>query len=197
MKEAICLLESAAVYSQNRAIRSTKEPRELDKDFEERTWKERCWVDETGHLFIPPMAFKSAIAAYAKYISEKIPGKRNATYTKHFVSGILINEGIGLTETLDTVQNEFLMVPSNGVSGSSSKVWKRFPIIPRWKGELRVYILDEIITESVFREHLIGAGLLIGIGRWRPERQGLNGRFSVKKVTWKDFSIDSLVEKAA
>lgn len=46
-------------------------------------------------------------------------------------------------------------------------------------------ILDEIITEEVFREHLADAGSFIGIGRFRPRNNGFYGRFLVESVDWK------------
>ena len=53
-------------------------------------WRERLHVNSDGYVFIPPMAFKNCISEIAKYRSDKIPGKRNATYTKHFESGVLV-----------------------------------------------------------------------------------------------------------
>jgi hypothetical protein len=47
---------------------------------------------------------------------------------------------------------------------------------------VKFYVGDEIITESVFREHLIAAGKFIGLGRWRARNNGLYGRFLVESI---------------
>jgi hypothetical protein len=49
-----------------------------------------------------------------------------------------------------------------------------------------VFILDPIITEDVFREMVEIAGMFIGIGRFRPEKGGTNGRFRIKSLVWTD-----------
>jgi hypothetical protein len=47
-----------------------------------------------------------------------------------------------------------------------------------------VQILDPIITEAVFTEILQKCGIYIGLGRWRPEKGGVNGRFNVTNIAW-------------
>ena len=32
--------------------------------------------------------------------------------------------------------------------------------------------------------------MIVGIGRFRPEKGGLNGRFSVKDVKWTEVEVD-------
>ena len=46
------------------------------------------------------------------------------------------------------------------------------------------YILDETVTEDVFKNILEQAGAFIGIGRFRPRNNGFYGRFKVEKVVW-------------
>ena len=43
-----------------------------------------------------------------------------------------------------------------------------------------------MVTEDVFKQHLIEAGQFIGIGRWRPRNNGQYGRFIVEKVEWEE-----------
>ena len=184
MKTAIVKLKSASPYSQSKFVMSEKMDKESSADFEERTWKERAHITNNGHVFIPPMQFKNAIAAAAKYLSIQIPGKGKATYTKHFEAGILITDGIVLPEKLETIKAETVMCSSDGTRGGSKKVLKTFPIIYDWEGDLTVYVLDETITEKVFKKHVEEAGKLIGIGRWRPRNNGLYGRFDVLGIEW-------------
>jgi hypothetical protein len=45
-------------------------------------------------------------------------------------------------------------------------------------------ILDPIITEALLQEMFGIAGLLIGIGRSRPENRGKLGRFRLANMEW-------------
>jgi hypothetical protein len=187
MKRAIAILESISHYSQSRHYSEEEVPKledELHKDYEKRTWRFRMHINDDGFVFIPPMALKNCVAEVAKYRGEKIPGKRNATYTKHFEAGILVLEPIVLPLKRDDVPGEWLFVPSDGIRGSGRRVDKCFPLINEWKGEARFEILDETITEDVFWRHLDGAGSFIGLGRFRPSRNGYYGRFKVTKRKW-------------
>jgi hypothetical protein len=47
-------------------------------------------------------------------------------------------------------------------------------------------VLDAIITEQIFREMVDLAGLFIGLGQFRPEKGGTNGRFRIEKLVWAD-----------
>lgn len=189
MKKAIVTLESVSNYSQSRHYDEDEVPKlkqELDKDYEKRTWRNRMHMNSEGNVYIPPMAWKNCISEVARYRSDKIPGKRNATYTKHFESGILVLEPLILPVKRDDVPGEWLFVPSDGVRGSGRRVSKCFPLIAEWQGEVVFYILDQIITEDVFLSHLTDAGNFIGIGRFRPSRNGFYGRFRIVKKRWED-----------
>ena len=163
-----------------------KTAKETAADYERRTWRERLHYDPaTDEVFIPPMMFKLALAESAKYLGVKIPGKRNATYTKHFESGVLVLAGMPLGIKKDTVPGETLFVPSDGKRGGGSRVEKVFPLIASWSGTVTFTILDATITREVFEQHLRETGNFIGLGRFRPRNNGFYGRFEVKKLDWK------------
>ena len=184
MKIAKAYLKSAAPYSQSRYYDVPKLEKELPKDYEERTWMERLHSTKDGNVFIPPMAFKNCLAEAAKYISMKIPGKRNATYTKHFEAGVLVTDPLVLPNKKDETEGEWYFVPSDGKRGGGTRVSKCFPVIHEWEGEVNFFIFDETVTESVFKKHLEQAGMFIGIGRFRPRNNGYYGRFNVQKIEW-------------
>lgn len=184
MKTAIASLKSISPYSQSRYHDSDKLNKEIPKDYEARTWRERLHVNPDGNVFIPPMALKNCLSDVAKFLSVQIPGKGKATYTKHFEAGVLVMEPIVLPIKKDDVKSEWLFVPSDGVRGSGKRVQKCFPIIHEWMGDATFYILDETITEDVFVHHLREAGNFIGIGRFRPRNNGFYGRFQVTDVAW-------------
>lgn len=184
MKIAECKLESVSPYSQSRYYEPVKRERESPASVEERTWRERCNADTDGNLFIPPMAFANNIKQAASYLSISVPGKGMTKYAKFFESGVLVPEALQLPVKKDEVEGEWLMVPSDGKKGGNKRVKKCFPLIRQWSGKVTYYILDDIITEPVFRQTLDYAGNIIGIGRFRPTRAGYYGRFKVTSVEW-------------
>lgn len=177
-------LESASPYSQSRCYETERGDKESHKDFERRTWRDRVHATDDGTIYIPPMSFKNALSEVAKYLSEQIPGKGKATYTKHFEAGVLVTEPTILSVKKDEVDGEWLFVPSDGRRGGGSRVWKCFPLIKSWKGTVRFHILDDTITPDVFNKHLSQAGSFIGIGRFRPRNNGFYGRFRVASTKW-------------
>jgi hypothetical protein len=190
VRVAIAELESISPYSQSKHYDLPKLARpggsvtETSKDYEERTWRERCHTDDSGHVFIPPMAFKNCLAEIAKYLSVQIPGKGKSTYTKHFEAGVMVLDGLPLPVTKEQVPGEWLFVPADGKRGSGKRVSKCFPVIQKWTGPVTFHVLDDVITEGVFEQHLKDAGNFIGIGRFRPRNNGYYGRFKVNGVEW-------------
>lgn len=172
--------------SYGKAYVADKHDHENDHDFEKRTWRERGHYDAKGNLIIPAICFQKALQKAGKRMNRKIPGQRNATFTKHFESGIMVIDGITLSYTRETVPGEWLFVPSDGVAGSGKRVHKCFPTVPPgWGGTIRVAVLDPVITRPIFEEAVATAAIYIGLLRWRPERGGLNGRFDAR-VEWED-----------
>lgn len=184
MRTAIATLKSISPYSQSRHYETPKLDKEIPRDYEERTWRDRLHVDADGFVFIPPMAFKNCLSEAAKYLAMQIPGMGKATYTKHFEAGCQVFDALVLPVKKQDVVGDWLFVPSDGKRGGSRRVAKCFPVIPQWSGDVTFYIFDEMITPQVF-EHVLGeAGKFIGIGRFRPRNCGFYGRFTVEKVVW-------------
>lgn len=185
MKIFMASLESSGPYSQSKPYE--RGVPHLDKEthdaYENRTWRERCHSLEDGKVFIPGQSFKESIAAAAAYLSMKIPGKNRQTYTKHFLSGVLVSDGLKLDLKKDKVDGEWLYLNADGRKGGKTRVWRCMPRILKWKGDVAYHILDELITLDIFRYHLEQSGSFIGIGRFRPQNGGSYGRYAVKEVT--------------
>lgn len=179
-------LKSITPYSQSRMHDTEKLPKERPDEYELRTWRNKAHIGEDGLIYIPPMAFKMALDAAAKYLSLQIPGKGKATYTKHFLSGVLVMDKLPTAVRGDAAQGEWINANADGVRGSGKRVKRCFPLIPAWEGEQDFYILDETIDKPTFEKVLKEAGALIGIGRFRPQNGGFYGRFSVGKLTWRE-----------
>jgi len=187
MKTAICTLKSTSPYSQGRYHETPKKDKELHADYEERTWREKLHViPETGQVFIPPMAFAVSLKEAAKYLNLQIPGKGKSTFTKNFDAGIMVTEPLLIDAYKNDIICERVHVPSDGRRGGTTRVMKSFPLIHKWEGKVQYYILDDIITEDVFRKVLEASGNLIGVGRFRPRNCGYYGRFEVMKIDWNE-----------
>jgi len=199
MKTAIYHLESAAPYSQSRQHSLPKLEKEGADAYERRTWIHKAHFDENGQGFIPPMSFKQALDAAGKRLG-KIPGRQNNTYTKHFLGGIIIDSPMPIPLALSDLEKErdelnddekWVHVQStqfswggqqnaDGKRGSGSRVFRRFPEVKSWSGDLKIIILDEVLTEQAMTAALKEAGLCIGLGRFRPENGGYYGRFGAE-----------------
>ena len=155
-----------------------------------RTWREHLHADENGIVFIPPTAFKNCLSEAAKYMSLPIPGKGKSTYTKNFEAGVMVAKPLSLGLKKDAVDYERLYLPAKGDRGGSKRVWKYYPIIPAWEGDVEFIVVDETVlqtsvrdkSKTVLQEVLEGAGSFIGIGRFRPRNNGYYGRFEVTKM---------------
>lgn len=187
MITAIAAIKGTSALSWSKVIATPKDPKETHDDHENRTWRERMHTTDDGQFYIPPTALKNSLSEAAKYLTKKVPGGKNATYTKHFEAGVLCVEPIILPIAVADVVAERLFVPADGRRGGKTRVWRNFPYIPSgWEGEALYSILDPLITRDVFAEHLEECGKYIGIGRFRPRNNGYYGRFAVLDILWQE-----------
>ena len=163
-----------------RPVQSIKKTGEKHDDFEHRTWRERVHVDGKDIAFIPPMALKNCLTDVAQYLSETIPGKGKATFTKKFKAGVMVIDPMDLGVKLADIEGERIFVPSDGKRGGGSRVWKTFPVIRNWTVEATAYIADPAIKPAKMLEYLTHAGKFIGLGRFRPINNGFYGRFTIE-----------------
>lgn len=194
MYKATAHLKSGSPLSFSKYYNVPKKEQESPADYEIRTWRERLHYEASGEIFIPPMAFKKCIENVASYLSIKIKGKGNQTFSKKFKAATICSEKVMLGIQKDDVESEVLFVPSDGKPGGGCRVEKTFPLIHEWSGVVEFYILDNTITPKIFEHHLKEAGKFIGIGRFRPINGGFYGRFNVEKIDIEE--MDSEVEAA-
>jgi hypothetical protein len=128
------------------------------------------------------MAFKNCLSEAAKYLAMQIPGKGKATYTKHFEAGLLICDPLSLGVRTEDIIGNWLFVPVGGERGGGKRVRRCFPKFDFWKGDLIIHVLDETITKDVLQTHLEAAGSFIGIGTFRPRKNGYFGRFKLNEL---------------
>ena len=189
MKSAICKLVGVSRYSQGKHYSKQEVPEENGEsydNYERRTWRNRIHVTRDGYMYIPGNQIAEAVKIGAQYLSLKVKGKGNSTWTKNFRSGIMIIDGIKLPILAKDVPGEELFVPSNGQKGGGTRVPKIFPYVDEWVGIITAHIFDDSIIEEVFTEVLRCAGQLIGLGRYRPGVGGHYGRFGVESIEWRN-----------
>lgn len=199
MKLAIASLESTTPYSQSGAIDITrwpKKPKETPDAYEERTWRGRIHASADGHVEIPSTQFVGSIREAARRLQIQVPGKGKTLYTKYFEAGVDCAGAVTLPVKADDVPCDRLYVPSDGRPGGGKRVWKNFCRIDRWAGEVTFYVLDDMITETVFLQVLRSAGILVGIGRFRPQNRGFYGRFTVRELRWVEDGDAALASAA-
>jgi hypothetical protein len=181
MKTFVAAVKSTSPISFSRYYHQDipRKDKESAADYEERTWRERLHITDDGKVFIPPFAFKNCLDSVAKYLGKQIPGKRRATYYKHFASGVLVLDPLILPLKKAEVKGEWRYVPADGIPGGSKRVMKCFPVIPKWEGNVEIQVLDDTITSEVLEEHLVQAGQFIGVGSFRSQNRGIFGRFKL------------------
>jgi hypothetical protein len=180
-------------YSQSAQHDEPKLERESHDDYDERTWRKKCTVNDKGQICVPAMALKQCVDLAAQKLGEKIPGRRGATYKSFFTSGVICGADMPISNGKAITPDDAVMVKINanadGVRGSGKRVKRRFPVFDKWHGVAEFTIVDDIITQEVFEHHLKSAGMIVGIGRYRPANGGANGRFRVTRVEWQNMSL--------
>lgn len=159
-------------------------------DYDIRTWRSKLTVDTRNGkktIVIPAHGVHQCIAAAAKYSKRQIPGQGKATWTAKFTAGISLMDSPALNIDPASVSAITISANADGVRGSGKRVPRRFPVIPAgWNTTFDVLILDPIITKDIFAEMMELAGMFIGLGQFRPQNGGTNGRFKVDAVVWSD-----------
>jgi hypothetical protein len=187
---ALFTIEGITPYSQSRQHDEPKLEGENHEAYDVRTWRHKLSVEDVDgkpSVVIPAHGLHQCIAAAAKYSKRQIPGQGKATWTAKFLAGISIMTNPSLDMDPAEVPSITISANADGVRGSGKRVPRRFPLIARgWRAEVEVWILDPIITQDVFREMAEVAGMFIGIGRFRPEKGGTNGRFKIERFAWED-----------
>jgi hypothetical protein len=199
VKKIIATIKGTSRYSQSRPHGLSKENDESEDDFDLRAVREHLHYDVDGNVFISPATFKNCLDEAAKFLGIKKSGSEK--YTKHFEAGVGVYDQIPLGISKDDVPFEKVFVDSNGRRGSGKRVYRRYPYIEAgYRVEVPFIILDETVLhtyagnkhKTVFQHVLEMAGLLIGIGRFRPRNRGYYGRFIVEDIREFDLSAEGL-----
>ncbi len=139
------------------------------------------------------MAFKQCWDTTAYKRGIKIPGRRGATFKSFFASGFFVEGDVPISNgkpiTKDAVYALSINANADGVRGSGKRVPRMFPQVDKYHGVVSCTIVDDVITRDIFEQHVKAGGMIVGIGRFRPEKGGTNGRFRATKFEWKEVSL--------
>jgi len=149
-------------------------------------------TDEEGFVFLVPMALKNCLVDAAQYMGESIKGQGKKTWTQKFKAGIMVpdpmfvHDGAGKKVKAADADGQRLFVPSDGKVGGGKRVWKTFPVVTAWSCEAQIVLLEKLLIDDpeVVESYLDTAGKFVGLGFFRPARNGYWGRYSVE-----DFKV--------
>lgn len=184
MYRATVKIKGMAPLSCSRQHRSPFQDGESHEDYDARTWREKANYDANGHVFVPAMAFKQAMDLAAKRLAIPDPDNKRANFTKYFVSDVICEQNCNIGIHKDEMPAVTINANVDGVRGSGKRVPRTFPQTQNWGGDISFLIMEEKIKPEHFEKVLTMAGRSIGVGQFRPEKGGLNGRFEIVKTSY-------------
>jgi len=178
-------IQGLAPLSQSRQHWTPKLDGESNDEYDKRTWREKANYDSlTGEIYVPAMALKQAMDTAATRLSIPDPDNRKAKMTKYFVSEVICESHLPIGAMKDEIPSVTISAHVTGQRGSGARVPRTFPQIQEWSGVTTFLIMNEKIKPDMFEQVLATAGRAIGVGQFRAENGGLNGRFEVVKVKY-------------
>lgn len=188
MYKITATLKSASPLVYGKVVTEPKKKNEAHEAYEQRTWQLKTHNNKEG-LFIPGNALKNMFVNTARFLSETVPGKGKATFTKNFEVGLMVFDNIYLSKTLDDIEPLVMHVPSDGKTGGTKRVWKTFPLLEEWEGKTEFFIVDQLLKDNVdkVQDYLEHGGKFIGLLTFRPRQGGQYGRFEVT-----NFNVEEL-----
>jgi hypothetical protein len=189
MRTVTFKIKGVTPYSQSRQVDPDlfpKKEKESHEEYDMRLWREKATYNDAGEVSIPAMAMKMAVDEAIKRLNASIPGRGKSTYTKFFVAGQICEADVPIGIRKDSLESITIWANADGVRGSGKRVRRRFPYIRQWSGVARFAILDNVIPAPIFEKAVVEAGRLVGIGRFRPEKGGMLGRFTVDGFKWEE-----------
>ena len=190
MYRAIVSIKGTAPLSQSRQHETEKLDGERPDDYDKRTWREKCNYDDKGIVFVPAMAFKQAMDTSAKRLNIKdaVNGGKS-TMTKHFASDVICEKNLSIGVHKNDMTSVRISANSDGIRGSGKRVPRTLPQIQEWAGQTSFLVMDEKVSPEMFQRVLEASGRSIGVGQFRPEKGGLNGRFEISKIKFEKMEI--------
>lgn len=185
MLKVTAQLRSASPLCYGKVVQEPKLKNENHDSYDKRVWQLKSHHDDDG-LYIPANAIKNMLYNTAKFLSETVPGRGKATFTKNFEVGIMAYDKVLLNKSLDDLEQLVLHVPADGKKGGTTRVWKTFPIVKEWSAACTFYVVDQLLIDNIAKveDYLNFGGKFIGLLTFRPRQGGEYGRFEVTKFNY-------------
>lgn len=138
-----------------------------------------AYLDEKGVPYIPCEHIRGSMINAGSYVKSKVGNSRKSM--KNIVAGMFF------------VIPERIMLPSEFEIDKRSAVNKNIkarvisirPKWNQWSAEFELHIDNDTITKETAKTILEYAGQYVGIGSFRPECNGMFGRFEIKSFVKK------------
>ena len=152
-------------------IKTMKEPRDPQAEYESSLY--RAGEDRYG---FPSVAFKAATVSAARLYGKSV----RMTEQRQFLNyqGTMYptcNQSLVLLTGEPKMREDMVTV---GISGTDLRYRAEFA---EWSTELRVKYIKSAITKESILSLIEAAGLTVGVGEWRPEKDGEFGCFEIDK----------------
>ena len=132
-----------------------------------------------GHVSIPPVAFKSAMVSAASNMKAL---KKTALRTGLFV------EGASLPIRFAEMVPRMDMVRTSGMARTPDVRFR--PSFVGWTARMVIRFADTFSHQSVI--DLLNRAGRVGVGEWRPEKNGTHGQFSVTRAIEKRAELEEI-----
>lgn len=153
-------------------VKRPKEHRDPQADYEASRYR---WIDRDGteRDGFPALAVKGAIVGAARLYGSRAV-KMTELRAAVFVNGIPGTQG----QLLVPIEGEPQMREDVVRVGMGTDLRYRAEYVT-WRALVEVVYVERMLSRDSVLSLLDAGGLAIGIGEWRPERDGLNGTFAV------------------
>ena len=145
--------------------KKAKQPREVRDP--EAEYKASLYTTEDGFYGFPSIAFKAAVVRAGTYADMHMTFLRGAFH---------VGEELVLIDGAPQMRTD--MVRLNGKSTD----FRYRGEFKKWSAAVPVTLNASVLSVEQLVNLFTGAGFAVGVGEWRPERNGQHGRFIVDTV---------------
>lgn len=146
-----------------------KEPKDPRADFEGAMHRLK-----DGRPGFPAIGFKAATVSAARVFGKNV--KMTELRQCLFFHGEPSEDG---ADELVPIAGDFIMDERPVRVGRGSADLRYRPLFPEWSAVLSVSFLPQMLTRESVLSLIEAGGLTVGVGDWRPERNGDYGRYQI------------------
>lgn len=149
--------------------RSPKEARNPQQDYEDAFYR---LADGSGYGF-PVLGFKAATIGAARFYGKAV----TMTSLKQFiyVTGLAGADG----SLLSRIEGEPVMREDVVRVGRGGTDLRYRPMFTEWRAVVRFTFVPSVLTRNSLLSLIDAGGMGVGVGEWRPERDGVYGTYQV------------------